>query len=75
MDSRIKRFVYRVRARLREQLIIDNLIKFAGIGLLIAVIISLISLVVPFYYAILVAAAIAAGYILAAQLMGGALWI
>lgn len=55
MDGKIKRFVYRVRGRLREQLVIDNLIKFTGIGMLIAVVVSLIALVVPFYYGIVVA--------------------
>lgn len=55
MDSIIKQFVYRVRARLREQQIITNLIKFVGIGLSLGVIISFISLVIPFYYAVPVA--------------------
>lgn len=52
MDSKIRQFVYRVRARLREQQMITNLIKFVGIGLAVAVILSLISLIVPFYYAV-----------------------
>lgn len=52
MDNRIRKFVYQVRARLREQQIITNLIKLAGYGLIAAVILSLISMIVPFYYAI-----------------------
>ncbi|MDE5864481.1 MAG: hypothetical protein K2H34_09060, partial [Lachnospiraceae bacterium] len=52
MDSKIRQFVYRVRARLREEQIIENIIKLAGIGLFIAVILSFISMVVPFYYAV-----------------------
>lgn len=58
MDHKIKQFVYRVRARLREQQIITNLIKYAGIGLFIAVILSFLSLVVPLYYAVPVAVGI-----------------
>lgn len=52
MDEVIKQFVYRVRARIREQKIIDQLLKMTGIGLFAAVIFSLVSLMVPFYYAI-----------------------
>ncbi|MCM1500907.1 MAG: hypothetical protein NC124_20810, partial [Clostridium sp.] len=52
MDIKIRQFVYRVRARLREQQIIENLIRFAGIGLLVAVILSVVSLWIPFYYAV-----------------------
>lgn len=58
MDSKIRQFVYRVRSRLREQLVIDNLIKVVSIGILVALAISVIALMVPFYYAIVVAAAI-----------------
>lgn len=52
MDIKIRQFVYRVRARLREQQIIENLIRFAGIGLLVAVVLSVVSLWIPFYYAV-----------------------
>lgn len=58
MDNRIKKFVYQVRARLREQQIITNLIKLVGYGLIVAVILSVVSMVVPFYYAIPVASGI-----------------
>ena len=56
MDKRIKKFVYRVRNRIREQSVIDYLTKSAGVGMLIAVILSLLALVVPFYEAVLLAA-------------------
>ncbi|MBQ9983674.1 MAG: hypothetical protein IJP29_03715 [Lachnospiraceae bacterium] len=69
MDSQIKRFVYRVRNRVREQFVIDNLIKFAGGGMLIAVILSLIALVVPFYYVIVVAT-----MVLVASFFAGIIW-
>lgn len=55
MDTKIRQFVYRVRSRLREQLVVDNLIKFVIGGMFIAVFVSLVALVVPFYYAIMVA--------------------
>lgn len=58
MDTKIKQFVYRVRARLREQKMIDSLLKITGIGLFLAVLISLVSLVVPFFYAEIVAAGV-----------------
>ena len=58
MDSKIRQFVYRVRSRIREQLVIDNLIKAVGIGMLVALIISLIALMIPFYYAIVFATTI-----------------
>lgn len=58
MDQEIKKFVYRVRARLREQKMIENLIKLVGIGLFIAVLLSFISMLVPFYYAVPAAAGI-----------------
>lgn len=58
MDNRIRKFVYQVRARLREQQIITNLIKLVGYGLIVAVILSLVSMIVPFYYAIPVATGI-----------------
>ncbi|MBR1866556.1 MAG: hypothetical protein IJ801_08625 [Lachnospiraceae bacterium] len=58
MDTTIKQFVKRVRARLREQSIVDQLFRAVGIGLLIATVVSLISLVVPFFYAVPVAAGV-----------------
>lgn len=58
MDTKIKQFVYRVRARLREQKVIDSLLRITGIGLLLAVLISLISLVVPVFYAEIAAAGV-----------------
>lgn len=58
MDIEIRRFVHRVRNRLREQCVIDNLIRFVCGGMLIATSISFISLWVPFYYAIPVASAV-----------------
>lgn len=70
MDSIIKQFVYRVRARLREQQIITNLIKFVGAGLLAAVVISLISLVIPFYYAVPVAVGIVAVFFIVGMIVG-----
>lgn len=69
MDARIKQFIYRVRNRIRKQFIIDNLIKFVEGGMLIAVILSLIALVVPFYYAIVVAA-----LVLVASFLMGIIW-
>jgi len=69
LDNQIKQFVHRVRGRLREQYIIDNLIKFARGGMLIAVIVSLIALIVPFYYAIIVA-----GIVLILSFFAGILW-
>lgn len=57
MDAKIRQFVYRVRARIREQMIIDKLMQMTGFGLLSAVFVSLLSLVVPFFYAVPVAAA------------------
>lgn len=55
MDVHIRQFVQRVRARLREQAIINQLLRAVGIGLLIATVISLFSLAVPFFYAVPVA--------------------
>lgn len=69
MDARIKQFVYRVRNRIRKQFIIDNLIKFVEDGMLIAVIISLIALMVPFYYAIAMAT-----LVLVASFFIGIIW-
>lgn len=69
LDARIKQFVYRVRNRIRKQFIIDNLIKFVEGGMLIAVILSLIALVVPFYYAIVVAT-----LVLIASFLMGIIW-
>lgn len=58
-DAGIRKFVYRVRSRLREQCIIDSVILTVTAGLGIGVILSLISLVVPFYYAVPLAAVVA----------------
>lgn len=58
MDSKIRKFVYRVRSRIREQLVINNLMKAVAIGMLVALTISLVALMVPFYYAIVVATGI-----------------
>lgn len=58
MDLKIKQFVYRVRARLKEQQIITNLIKYVGIGLFAGILLSFISMVIPFYYAVPAAAGI-----------------
>lgn len=58
LDQRIRQFVYRVRGRLREQKIVDSLFMTVGIGLGFGVILSLISLFVPFYYAVPLAAGI-----------------
>ena len=55
MDIEIKQFVYRVRRRLREQCVIDNLIRFVCKGMLVATVIMLVSLWIPFYYAIPIA--------------------
>lgn len=57
MDNTIRKFVYRVRARLREQQIVASLFRFVSYGLVFAIILSLISMFVPFYYAIPMAAA------------------
>lgn len=70
MDNRIRKFVYQVRARLREQQIITNLIKLVGYGLIVAVILSLVSMVVPFYYAIPVATGIVSLFFLAGICIG-----
>lgn len=58
MDLSIKKFVFRIRRRLREQSIINDLLLLVIIGLLVALIISIISLAVPFYYALFVSAGI-----------------
>ena len=50
LDSKIRKFVYRVRSRIREQLVINNLMKAVAIGMLVALTISLVALMVPFYY-------------------------
>lgn len=57
-DARIRKFVYGVRSRLREQCIIDSVISMVTAGLGLGVILSLISLVMPFYYAVPLAAAV-----------------
>ena len=56
MDNKIRKFVVRVRRRIRERLIIDWLLKTVLAGLLAAIVVMGISLVVPFYYAPVVAA-------------------
>ena len=58
MDNKIRKFVAQVRRRIRERLIIDWLLKTAVAGLLAAIAVMGISLVVPFYYAPVVAAVI-----------------
>lgn len=58
LDARMKQFISRVRNRIRKQCMIDNLIKFIEGGMLIAVILSLVALVVPFYYAIIMAVSV-----------------
>ena len=58
MDNKIRKFVAQVRRRIRERLIIDWLLKTAVAGLLAAIVVMGISLVVPFYYAPVVAAMI-----------------
>ena len=70
MDSKIRQFVYRVRSRLREQLVVDNLIRFVIGGMCIAVFVSLVALVVPFYYAILVATAVLVTFFFAGIIWG-----
>ena len=55
MDNRIHLFVSRVRARIREQIMIEQLFRCTGWGLLFAVVIVLFSLAIPFFYATLVA--------------------
>lgn len=57
-DLKIKKFVYKIRGRLREQSIIDYLLRFVVMGLSAALITSVISLFVPFYYAVLLATVI-----------------
>lgn len=52
LDNKIRQFVYKVRGRLREQKIINYLINTVGIGLGIGIMISVISLFVPLYYAV-----------------------
>ncbi|MDE6759232.1 MAG: hypothetical protein K2J90_00985 [Lachnospiraceae bacterium] len=70
MDHKIRQFVYRVRARLREQKIIENIIKFVVIGLLVAVILSFVSMMVPFYYAVPATAGIVGICFVAGIIMG-----
>lgn len=70
MDNRIRKFVYQIRGRLREQQIVTNLIKFVSYGLIAAVILSLISMVVPFYYAVPIAAGIVIFFFLAGIMIG-----
>ncbi len=70
LDYKIRRFVYRVRARLREQMIIENIIKFVVVGLMAAVLLSFISMLVPFYYAVPAAAGIVGICFAAGIIMG-----
>ena len=69
MDNKIRQFVYRVRGRLREQLIVANLIRFVIGGMLIAVFVSMMALVVPFFHAILVAT-----IVLVVSFFAGIIW-
>lgn len=55
LDNKIEKFVSRVRSRLREQSVIQNLIYTSILGLLFANVVCAISLVIPFYYAVLIA--------------------
>lgn len=59
-DLKIRRFVYKIRERLREQSLIDYVLRLSVLGLFAALILSLISLFVPFYYAVLAAVGIVA---------------
>lgn len=70
MDHKIRQFVYRVRARLREQKIIEYIIKLVIIGLLVAVLLSFVSMMVPFYYAVPAAAGIVGICFAAGIIMG-----
>ncbi len=70
MDKKIKKFVYRVRNRIREQSIIDYLTKSASGGMLIAVILSLLALFVPFYEAVFVAAIVIVFSFFAGMILG-----
>lgn len=70
MDIKIKRFVYRVRARLKEQQIITNLIKYAGIGLSVGILLSFLSMVIPFYYAVPAAAGVIIIFFIIGIIMG-----
>ncbi len=70
MDLKIKQFVYRVRARLKEQQIITNLIKYVGIGLSVGILLSFISMVIPFYYAVPAAAGVIIIFFIIGIIMG-----
>lgn len=52
IDRQIDKFIAKVRARLRELAIINRLLCFTSIGLGIALVFSIVSIFVPFYYAI-----------------------
>ncbi len=70
MDEQIRKFVYRIRGRLREQQVVSNLVNWSACGLLAADVISLTSLVVSFYYAALSAAVIVALLFAAGAVIG-----
>lgn len=70
MDLKIKQFVYRVRARLREGQIITSLVKYVGIGLFAGIILSFMSMVIPFYYAVPAAAGIVIIFFVIGIIMG-----
>ena len=70
LDNRIRQFVYKVRSRLREQKIINCLINAAGIGLGVGILLSVISLFVPFYYAVPLAVGIVVFSFIAGIVMG-----
>ena len=52
MDKKIQKFVEKVRARLREQAVLDAVIMSVSGGLFLAMLISILSLWIPLYYAI-----------------------
>lgn len=70
MDEQIRKFVYRIRGRLREQQVVSNLVNWSACGLLAADVISLASLAVPFYYAAFSAAVIVALLFAAGAVIG-----
>jgi len=70
LDLKIKQFVYRVRARLREGQIITSLVKYVGIGLFAGIILSFMSMVIPFYYAVPAAAGIVIIFFVIGIIMG-----
>ncbi|MCM1180897.1 MAG: hypothetical protein NC347_11610 [Clostridium sp.] len=70
IELQIRKFVCRVRSRLREQSIVDYLPVMVEIGLGIGIVLSLVSLAVPFYYAVPMAVIIAAASFLMGLVLG-----